>query len=59
VVQPDPPCGNMHPSDTLIVERFSGQLCRGDRVRVLSRGMSIPSGSCRLGMFVPYDKQQQ
>lgn len=42
--------------DVLIVETTGSELCRNDRFRVINRPSSIPSGYCRLGNFVPYDK---
>lgn len=49
-------CTRMQPTDTLVVEVFGGQICRNDRFRVLSPGLSIPSAPCRFDAFVPYDK---
>lgn len=49
-------CPSLRPLDTLIVEVYGGQLCRNDRFRTVSAGMSIPSGSCRFRDFTPYDK---
>ena len=47
-------CPGISPHSTLIVEVYSGQYCRGDRVRGLERGSSIPGPICILGEFVPY-----
>lgn len=47
-------CPGISPHGTLVVETFSGQYCRGDRVRGLEPGGSIPGPSCVLGEFVPY-----
>ncbi len=49
-------CASLRPFDTLIVDVYGGQLCRNDRFRTVSNGMSIPSGSCRFRDFTPYDK---
>ncbi|SEN39062.1 hypothetical protein SAMN05192583_2704 [Sphingomonas gellani] len=50
-------CPSLRPLATLITERFGGQLCEHDRVRVLLPGQSIPSAACMLGPFVRYDKR--
>lgn len=50
-------CPALRPDVTLIVEPFSGELCRNDRFRVLEPGAFIASGSCRLGAFTPYDRK--
>lgn len=47
-------CPAIEPLGTLITEVYGGQLCRGDRVRGLEPGASIPGPSCLLGDFVPY-----
>ena len=48
-------CGGMRPFDTLVIEPFSpGRYCRGDRVRAMQPGTSIPGPFCRLGNFTPY-----
>jgi hypothetical protein len=49
-------CPSLRPLDTLIVDVYGGQLCRNDRFRTVSSGMSIPSPSCRFRDFTPYDK---
>lgn len=59
VVRPDETCMTLHATDTLIVERLTGALCSGDRFRTVSPNSTIPSGSCRLGMFTPYVKQKK
>ena len=48
------PCQSWHAGDTLIVEVQGGSYCRGDRVRSLTPGMSIPGPTCILGDFTPY-----
>lgn len=35
-----------------------GRLCRGDRFAVYPPGSTIPLGHCRMGGFVPYDKER-
>jgi hypothetical protein len=49
-------CLGMTPRNTLIVEPFGAQYCRGDRVRSLEPLGQIPSPSCTLGDFVPYSR---
>ena len=49
-------CPGLKPMDTLIVDVFGTQLCRNDRFRALTPGLSIPGPYCRLGKFTPYDK---
>ncbi len=49
-------CPSLRPFDTLIVDVYGGQLCRNDRFRTVSVGMSIPSPTCRFRDFTPYDK---
>ena len=56
VTHPDGPCPALAPLRTLIVIRYGAQTCAGDRFRVLDPGSTIPSGFCRFGPFVPYDK---
>lgn len=47
-------CPGLRPFNTLIVEVHGGQYCRGDHVRGLEPGASIPGPICILGDFVPY-----
>ena len=47
-------CPGLRPLDTIIVEVRGAQYCRGDRVRGLSPGTTIPGPICPLGDFVPY-----
>ena len=49
-------CEALRPPATIIVDVYGGQLCRNDRFRLLSYGMTIPSSYCRFGNFTPYDK---
>ena len=49
-------CPSLRPLDTLIVDVYGGQLCRNDRFRTVSNGLSIPSGYCRFRDFTPYDR---
>lgn len=52
----DHACGSLRPMNTLIVEVSGSQYCRGDRVRGLETGSSIPGPSCILRDFVPYTR---
>jgi hypothetical protein len=47
-------CPGLRPLDTVIVEVRGAQYCRGDRVRGLSPGTTIPGPVCPLGDFIPY-----
>jgi hypothetical protein len=50
----DSDCPGLRPFNTLIVETHGGQYCRGDLVRGLEPGTSIPGPSCPLRDWVPY-----
>jgi hypothetical protein len=50
-------CAYMKPLDTLAVDARDGQICRGDHVRGLEPGRSIPGAICILGPFTPYRAQ--
>lgn len=47
-------CPSLRPLDTLIVEVQGSRYCRGDRIRSLPRGSTIPGPLCFLGDFTPY-----
>lgn len=47
-------CPGLSPYNTTIVERSGAQICRGDRVRGLEPGGTIPGPSCNLQDWVPY-----
>lgn len=47
-------CPSLAPLNTLIVDVYGGQICRNDRFRVLTPGLSIPSAYCRFDRFTPY-----
>lgn len=49
-------CPSLRPLQTLIVEVYGGRVCRLDRFRVLTPGMTIPSAYCAFDRFTPYDK---
>lgn len=42
--------------DIMVVETYSGQLCRGDIIRLVDRVSGIQGPVCSLGEFVPYKK---
>lgn len=48
------PCPGLTPTSTLLVERFGSQVCRGDRLRTIEHGLSIPGPACLLGDFTPH-----
>jgi hypothetical protein len=48
-------CPSLEPLSTLVVDLYGSQLCRNDRFRVVSPGISIPSAYCRFSDFTPYD----
>ena len=50
----DGPCPGLRPMSTLIVEAHGSQYCRGDRIRGLEPGSSIPGPLCVLRDFTPY-----
>jgi hypothetical protein len=58
-VHPVGACPSLRPFSTLIVEKYGSQTCANDRFRVVEPGISIPSGYCRFGPFVPYDKPKR
>jgi hypothetical protein len=47
-------CPGLRPTNTLVIETHGSQYCRGDWVRSLEPGASIPGPICPLGDFVPY-----
>jgi hypothetical protein len=53
---PAAPCSALAPFNTLIVEAESGHYCRGDRVRGLELGATIPGPVCILGDWIAYRK---
>jgi hypothetical protein len=50
------PCPGLSRFDTLIVEPVGSQYCRGDHVRSLDPGSSIPGPICVIESFVPYSR---
>ena len=49
-------CPGMSPMNSLIVEPFGAQYCRGDHIRTVEPTSRIPSPACILGDFVPYTR---
>lgn len=47
-------CPGLRPLNTLIVEAHGSEYCRGDLVRGLDPGTSIPGAACPLREWVPY-----
>jgi hypothetical protein len=47
-------CPGLDPMSRLIVETHGARYCRGDRIRALEPGLSIPGPYCILGSFTPY-----
>jgi hypothetical protein len=47
-------CPGLEPMSTLIVEVHGSNHCRGDPVRAVEPGQSIPGPICVLGSFTPY-----
>ena len=53
--RPSEECRGFRPTSTLIVEMRGGsRYCRGDHVRAVEPGTSIPGPLCVLGDFTPY-----
>ncbi|HEX9964854.1 MAG TPA: DUF6491 family protein [Allosphingosinicella sp.] len=50
-------CPGLRPFSTLIVEANGSQYCRGDRVRAVEAGSSIPGPWCVLRDFTPYRRR--
>ena len=51
-------CGILRPERIVVLQLQGNQLCRGDAIDILDRGLNVPMGSCRLGGFTPYEKGQ-
>ena len=50
-------CGNLEPTDTVIIEVHGNQYCRGDHFRTRSFGGSaVPGPICTLDNFIPYSR---
>jgi hypothetical protein len=47
-------CPGLNAMSTLIVEAQGSRYCRGDRIRAVEPGQSIPGPVCVLGSFTPY-----
>lgn len=50
----DADCSALAPNSTIIVEASGSQFCRGDRLRGLEAGASIPGPVCILRDWTPY-----
>ena len=49
-------CPSLAPLTTLVVDVYGGQLCKNDRFRVITPGLTIPSAYCRCTEFTPYGR---
>lgn len=49
-------CPGLTANQTIVTELWGGQMCRNDRFRTLTPGLSIPGPYCRVGGFTPYVK---
>ncbi len=49
-------CPFLNDNVIVVAEVYGTQLCSSNRFRTITRYTSIPSGICRFGQFVPYDK---
>ena len=47
-------CPGLNPTSTLIVQVHGSSHCRGDPVRAVEPGQSIPGPTCVLGSFTPW-----
>ena len=47
-------CPGLSPGNSLIVEPSGSQYCRGDRIRTIEPGRTIPGPTCILGDFTAY-----
>ncbi|MGK6324975.1 hypothetical protein ACMGDM_18075 [Sphingomonas sp. DT-51] len=47
-------CENVRRGDALVTRQFQTRLCRGDIAQTVDLPARIPTGSCALGAFVPY-----
>lgn len=47
-------CSGLNFGDTLVVETFGSQYCRGDMARAVDLRTGIQHGACALGDFTPY-----
>lgn len=49
-------CPGLSSLSTIIVEDHRGQYCRGDRIRTIVPGTTIPGPSCVLSDWIPYTR---
>lgn len=47
-------CPGLDPMSTLVIEVHGSQHCRGDPIRVVEPGRSLPGPICVLGAFTPW-----
>ncbi len=47
-------CNGLKYGDTLVIQTFGSQYCRGDIARTVDLPVGIQSGACALGDFTPY-----
>jgi hypothetical protein len=50
----DSACPGLDAMSTLVIEAHGSRYCRGDRIRALSPGQSIPGPYCVLRSFTPW-----
>lgn len=50
-------CEGMERGDYLVTVSNAGRLCRGDIGRTFQPTVSVPTGSCALGAFTPYERR--
>jgi hypothetical protein len=50
-------CPGMRPLGTLVVQTQGSQYCRGDQVRAIEPGLTIPGPICILREFTPYRRR--
>lgn len=47
-------CPGLRPLETMVIEVYGGNYCRGDRFHTVSPGSTIPGPTCLLSDWVPY-----
>ena len=53
----DQACPAISPHNTIVAESHGAQYCRGDRIRGLETGATIPGPTCTLRNWVPYRRR--
>lgn len=51
-------CAGLAPDRAIVTRTSTGMLCSGDIVQVIDRPSAVTLGSCGLGKFTPYRKQE-